>query len=71
MQYELKGGSFPVVICQLQNGEAMKTEAGSMVWMSDTMEMSTNAGGGLGGMFHVRFRVRICFKTSIALMAMV
>lgn len=31
MQYELKGGSFPVVICQLQNGEAMKTEAGSMV----------------------------------------
>lgn len=55
MQYELKGGSFPVVICQLQNGEAMKTEAGSMVWMSDTMEMSTNAGGGLGGMFSRAF----------------
>lgn len=47
MQYELKGGNFPVVICQLENQEKMITEKGSMVWMSPNMEMET-AGGGLG-----------------------
>ena len=34
MQYELKGGNFPVVVCQLASGEQMITEKGSMVWMS-------------------------------------
>lgn len=51
MQYEIKGDSFPVVICQLSNGEQMFTEAGSMVWMTPNMEMSTSGGGGLGSMF--------------------
>ena len=50
MQYEIKGGSFPVVICQLQSGEKMITEKGAMVWMSPNMEMET-VGGGLGKMF--------------------
>lgn len=50
MQYELKGGNFPVVVCQLQNQEKMITEKGSMVWMSPNMEMETS-GGGLGKMF--------------------
>ena len=49
MQYEIKGGSFPVVICQLQSGEKMITEKGAMVWMSPNMEMET-VGGGLGKM---------------------
>ena len=26
MRYEIKGGSFPVVICNLENGEKMITE---------------------------------------------
>ena len=30
MKYEIKGGSFPVVICNLENGEKMITEQGSM-----------------------------------------
>lgn len=34
MQYELKGGSFPIVVCKLAGGEQMITERGSMVWMS-------------------------------------
>ena len=34
MQYEITGGSFPIVVCHLQNGERMVTESGSMVWMS-------------------------------------
>lgn len=51
MRYELIGGSFPVVVCHLENGEQMKTENGSMVWMSPNMEMNTSGGGGLGKMF--------------------
>lgn len=50
MRYEIKGGAFPVVICQLESGEQMITEKGSMVWMSPNIEMKTQ-GGGLGKMF--------------------
>ena len=50
MKYEIKGGSFPVVICYLENGEKMITEKGSMAWMSPNMQMETK-GGGLGKMF--------------------
>ncbi len=51
MQYELKGGTFPVVVCELNSGEKMITEKGSMTWMSQNMEMTTSGGGGLGKMF--------------------
>lgn len=50
MNYEIKGGTFPVVVCQLRKGEQMITEKGSMVWMSSNMEMDTK-GGGVGKMF--------------------
>lgn len=50
MQYEIRGGNFPVVICQLSDGESMITEGGSMAWMTNNLEMRTE-GGGLGGMF--------------------
>ena len=50
MNYEIKGGAFPVVVCQLNSGEKMITEKGSMVWMSPNMEMDTK-GGGVGKMF--------------------
>ncbi len=54
MQYEIKGGPFPVVICQLAAGERMITEKGSMTWMTPNMEMETR-GGGLGKMFSKAF----------------
>ncbi len=54
MRYEIKGGSFPVVVCQLQDRESMITEKGSMVWMSPNMVMETQ-GGGLGKMFSKAF----------------
>ena len=54
MQYEIKGGSFPIVVCQLNNNEKMITEKGSMVWMSPNMKMETT-GGGLGKMFSRAF----------------
>ena len=48
MQYRIEGGSLPVVICQLDEGETLITERGSMSWMSPNMVMETTSGGGLG-----------------------
>lgn len=61
MQYEIKGGSFPVVVCQLNSGEQMITEKGSMVWMSPNMEMTTS-GGSLGKMFSKAFSGESMFQ---------
>ena len=61
MQYEIKGGSFPVVICTLENGEKMITEKGSMAWMSPNMQMETK-GGGLGKMFSKAFSGESMFQ---------
>ena len=61
MQYEIKGGAFPVVECQLKNGEQMITEKGSMVWMSPNMEMQTS-GGGVGKMFSRMFSGESMFQ---------
>ena len=61
MRYEIKGGSFPVVICNLENGEKMITERGSMCWMSPNMEMQTH-GGGLGRMFSKAFSGESMFQ---------
>lgn len=63
MQYELKGGAFPVVVCQLEDGEKMITEKGSMVWMSANMEMQTS-GGGLGKMFSKALSGESIFQNS-------
>ena len=54
MRYEITGGSFPVVVCHLENGENRITESGSMVWMTPNMQMETS-GGGLGKMFSRAF----------------
>ena len=48
MEHQIEGGQLPVVICQLDPGETMITERGSMSWMSPNMKMETTAGGGLG-----------------------
>lgn len=61
MQYEIKGGTYPVVVCQLKSGESMITEKGSMVWMSPNMEMDTR-GGGLGKMFSKAFSGESMFQ---------
>lgn len=51
MQYQIIGGTFPVVECRLTSGESMITEKGSMVWMPPNMNMQTSGAGGLGRMF--------------------
>ena len=50
MQYEIYGEPMPVVICRLENGEAVISESGAMSWMSPNMEMQT-VGGGVGKVF--------------------
>lgn len=50
MNYEIQGGNFPVLVCTLNDGEAMISEGGGMSWMSPNMEMNTSSNGGLGKM---------------------
>lgn len=48
MRYTIEGETLPVVICQLETGESMITERGSMAWMSPNMKMETTSNGGFG-----------------------
>ena len=48
MKYEIQGSNFPVLVCNLEQGEAMITEGGGMSWMSPNMQMQTISNGGLG-----------------------
>ena len=48
MTYEIKGGSFPIVECTLNNGESMITQSGSMCWMDSGITMDTSSNGGVG-----------------------
>lgn len=47
MEYEIRGGAFPIVVCKLQKGETLKNETGAMAFMSSGMKMETSTGGGL------------------------
>ena len=62
MKYEIKGEPMPVVLCELNAGETMVTEKGSMVWMSPNMEMQTSAGGSLGKAFGRMFSGESMFQ---------
>ncbi len=63
MNYEIKGGSFPIVVCQLENGEKMITESGSMVWMTPNIKMETH-GGGFGKMLSKAFSGEKLFQNT-------
>ena len=63
MKYEIKGEPMPVVICELEAGESMITERGSMVWMSPNMAMETSAGG-LGKAFGRMFSGESLFRNT-------
>lgn len=45
MKYEIIGNPYPAVVCELERGEAVKTEKGSMVWMDPVFTMETKGGG--------------------------
>ena len=48
MKYKIKGLNLPYVEITLERGEKIHTERGGMSWMSETMDMKTNAGGSIG-----------------------
>jgi uncharacterized protein (TIGR00266 family) len=50
MKAEIKGGNFPVAICEMASGEAINCESGAMSWLNGGIKMETNTGGGLGKM---------------------
>lgn len=62
MRYEIKGDTLPVVICQLEAGERMITERGSMAWMSPNMKMETSTNGGFGKAFGRMFSGEAMFQ---------
>ncbi|MDR1868043.1 MAG: TIGR00266 family protein [Treponema sp.] len=51
MRYTIQGNPFPVVICEILNREQVVCQPGAMLWMSRTMRMGTDTGGGIGKMF--------------------
>lgn len=48
MKYRIEGEPLPVVICEVEQGECLITESGSMSWMSPNMKMETTSNGGVG-----------------------
>lgn len=61
MKYEIKGNGLPVVIVQLDAGETIVTESGSMSWMDSNIEMDTK-GGGVGKVFGRMFAGESLFQ---------
>ena len=47
INYEIEGGSLPVLICYPEAGQTLCTQSGAMSWMSPNMQMTTNSGGGI------------------------
>ncbi len=62
MQYEIKGTPLPVVLMTLNDGEKIKCQKGGMSWMSPNLQMSTNAGGGIGKAFGRMFSGESMFQ---------
>ena len=48
MQYRILGEPLPVVLCDVNPGETLITEKGSMSWMTPNMKMETTTNGGIG-----------------------
>lgn len=51
MDYQIKGSTMQSLMIQLDRGESIYSEAGSLLSMSPTIELETNFSGGLGGVF--------------------
>lgn len=62
MRYRIEGTPLPVVICELNAGEQMITERGSMSWMSPNMKIETTSNGGIGKVFGRMFSGEAMFQ---------
>ena len=68
MRYKIEGETLPVVICELEEGERMITERGSMAWMSPNMKMETSTNGGVGKAFGRMFSGESMFQNNYTAM---
>ena len=68
MRYKIEGETHPVVICELEEGERMITERGSMAWMSPNMKMETSSNGGIGKVFGRMFSGEGLFQNNYTAM---
>ncbi len=68
MRYKIEGDTLPVVICELEEGEKMITERGSMAWMSPNMKMETSSNGGIGKVFGRMFSGEGLFQNNYTAM---
>ena len=64
MRYQIQGDTLPVVICELEDGEQMVTERGSMSWMSPNMKMDTSTNGEIGKAFGRMFSGESMFQNT-------
>lgn len=62
MKYSIEGTPLPVVICDMNPGEVMMTERGSMSWMTPNMKMETTSNGGVGKAFGRMFAGEALFQ---------
>ncbi len=51
VNYEISGTILPVLTITLKPGDKIYSSSGGMSWMTQTVQMDTNTGGGLGKMF--------------------
>jgi uncharacterized protein (TIGR00266 family) len=49
VEHNIKGTVLPVLEVALNPGESVVAEAGEFSWMTDSVQMTTNMGGGMGG----------------------
>lgn len=62
--YEIKGNNLPVVICKLNKGDSVLTEAGGMSWHSSEVSVNTKGKGGLGKMLGRAFAGESMFQNT-------
>jgi uncharacterized protein (TIGR00266 family) len=55
LAYRIHGSIQQTAIIDLQPGQTVFSDAGGMAWMSGSVEMNANTGGGLGGMLKRAF----------------
>jgi uncharacterized protein (TIGR00266 family) len=55
LKYHIHGTVQPTVVIDLQPHQTIFSDAGGMSWMTGTVDMDTNTGGGLGGMMKRAF----------------
>lgn len=62
MQYEVRGGNLPYIVCQLSRGESLVAETGAMSWFTENIAVETKGRGGLGKMMGRMFSGESMFQ---------